>query len=73
MDDASLTPSAEAPASQLAEQNHLFSSAMAAKRRGDDAGTVRLCNELVARFPDSPLADQARAESASAAARLAQR
>ena len=59
------------PASRLAEQNRIFSAALAAKRAGNDADTVRLCDELVGRFPDSPLADQARAERAAAAARLA--
>jgi hypothetical protein len=62
---------AEPPnASELAEQNRLFLSAMSARRQGNDAETVRDCDELLARYPSSPLAPEARAERASAAARL---
>lgn len=61
---------AETPASQLAEQNRLFQAAMAARKSGDDRRVVQLCDELLRRYPSSPLAAVAESERASASARL---
>ncbi len=59
-----------APRSDLAEQNRLYEAAMAAKRRGDDAAAVSKLDSLLSRWPDSPLAEEARRERARAAARI---
>ncbi|MBI4701185.1 MAG: FecR domain-containing protein [Deltaproteobacteria bacterium] len=56
--------------STLAEQNQLFSAAMAARRRGDDAAAVAQLDELLRRFPESALAQDARVERARAMDRL---
>jgi ferric-dicitrate binding protein FerR (iron transport regulator) len=58
----------EAPtsaASTLAEQNDLFASAVAARRRGDRAAAVARLDDLLGRFPGGPLAGAARAERRS--------
>jgi hypothetical protein len=62
-------PSPPAPApietvsvSRLTEQNDLFSAAMAAERQGRHDFALRKLDELVARFPDGPLVESARAE-----------
>ena len=44
----------------LTEQNRLFQSFLDARDAGNDAVAVRYLDELLARFPDAPLADQAR-------------
>ncbi len=44
----------------LAEQNRLFQAFLDARAAGDDARAVRVLDELLTRFPDTPLADQAR-------------
>jgi hypothetical protein len=61
--------SARTSESDLARQNALYESAMAAKRRGDDAAVISALDSLLTRWPDSPLADEARRERARAAAR----
>ena len=48
--------------STLAEQNRLYQSALEARRRGDDARAVSILNDLLARFPQSPLTQEARIE-----------
>jgi hypothetical protein len=61
-------PSATAPPSlvrhpsHLAEQNNLFSAAMAAEHRGDHATAIGKLDELIRRFPSGPLVESARAE-----------
>ena len=56
--------------SDLARQNAVYEAAMAAKRRGDDKAVIEALDGLLARWPDSPLAEEARRERARAAARL---
>jgi hypothetical protein len=58
------------PSSTLAEQNRLYQSALEARRRGDDARAVVLLDELLTRFPGSPLAQEARVERVRALAKL---
>jgi ferric-dicitrate binding protein FerR (iron transport regulator) len=48
--------------SRLAEQNDLFSAAMAAERQGQHAAALRKLDELIARFPSGPLSESARGE-----------
>lgn len=57
-------------ASQLADQNRMFQAAMAAKRRGDDRAVVQTLDLLLARYPSSPLAQEARVERMRALGRL---
>lgn len=54
--------SARAPVAppSLAEQNRLFQAFLDARAAGDDAHAIRMLDELLTRFPDTPLADQAR-------------
>jgi hypothetical protein len=54
--------SVHAPAAppSLAEQNRLFQAFLDARAAGDDARAIRMLDELLTRFPDTPLADQAR-------------
>lgn len=55
--------SAEAErASALAAQNDLFAEAVARGRQGDAAGALRTYQELMSRFPGSPLAENAMVE-----------
>jgi len=49
-------------ASELAQQNALFSEATAARRRGDVATAMALYERLAARHPSSPLAESALVE-----------
>jgi ferric-dicitrate binding protein FerR (iron transport regulator) len=44
----------------LALQNSLFQTAITAVHRGDDREAVRLLDELLQKFPDSPLAPEAK-------------
>jgi outer membrane protein assembly factor BamD (BamD/ComL family) len=46
----------------LAEQNDLFSSAIASEHRGDHATAIRKLDELIQRFPSGPLLESARVE-----------
>jgi ferric-dicitrate binding protein FerR (iron transport regulator) len=50
------------PASQLAEQNDLLSSAMAAARAGQNDLAIRRLDALLSRFPEGPLGETARIE-----------
>lgn len=58
--------------SALAEQNRLFSAAAAARRSGDDRTSLGHLNQLLARYPGSPLAPEARVERFRALKRLGQ-
>jgi hypothetical protein len=51
-----------ADASTLAEQNDLFASALAARRRGDVGEAIRWLDRLIGRYPNGQLIDSARAE-----------
>jgi ferric-dicitrate binding protein FerR (iron transport regulator) len=54
------TASASAPhVSALARQNDLFAEGVAMRRQGDVSGALRAYDELIARYPDSPLAENA--------------
>jgi hypothetical protein len=48
--------------SGLGRQNDSFAQAVALRRRGDTAGALRAYQELIARFPSSPLAENAMVE-----------
>jgi ferric-dicitrate binding protein FerR (iron transport regulator) len=53
----------EAPASSdLPKENDLYERALAKKRAGDPRGSVALLDDLVAHYPNGPLAQSARAE-----------
>ncbi len=52
------------PTSTLAAENRLFAAAMRSKRAGDAAGAIRQLDELLRRYPGSPLAVAARSERA---------
>jgi len=49
-------------ASTLARQNNLFADAMTAKRAGDTHGALVALDELLKKYPGSPLAESAEAE-----------
>ena len=59
-----LAPSLASPSSvsRLAQQNDLFSAAMAAERAGQHELALRKLDELTARYPSGPLGESARAE-----------
>ncbi len=61
---------AAAPGSTLAQQNRLFQQAMAARRAGDDRRAIALLDQLLARYPGSPLEQDARVERFRALKRL---
>jgi hypothetical protein len=48
--------------SHLIEQNDLFASGVAARRNGDTQGALAAYGQLLARFPTSPLAENAMVE-----------
>lgn len=58
--------------SALAEQNRLFSAAAAARKAGDDRAALGHLNQLLARYPQSPLAPEARVERFRTLKRLGQ-
>jgi hypothetical protein len=58
--EARLTAPAPSPQPSLVDQNRLFQAFLDARNQGDDAAAIRALDELLARFPDTPLADQAR-------------
>jgi len=58
-DDARAIPER---ASALAEQNDLFAEGVALRRQGDVSGALRAYQNLIARFPKSPLAENALVE-----------
>ena len=49
-------------ASTLGAESQLFAASMAAKRRGDDQGALRLIDEFLGKYPASQLAQNARVE-----------
>jgi len=53
---------AEAPRSNLAQANALLASALEASRKGNDKLALARLDELLRRYPDSPVADNARVE-----------
>jgi len=60
---AAATPSqASAESSTLAQENDLYVAASRAARTGNDALALRTLNELLARYPNSPLAQNARVD-----------
>ena len=59
---AAVAAAAPSDPSTLAEQNDLFAAALAARRRGENAEAMRWLDRLIARYPDGPLIDSARAE-----------
>ena len=65
---ASRAPSAVP--SSLAQQNAIYARAMQAKQRGDDDRVLRELDILMQRYPDSPLAPDARVERFRALKRL---
>lgn len=62
--------SGETTASALAAQNKLYATALAARDRGDDRASLGYLNQLLARYPSSPLAPEARVERFRALKRL---
>jgi len=48
--------------STLVEQNDLFAAALDARRRGDTARAIQWLERLIARYPEGPLIENARAE-----------
>lgn len=67
---STVAPDRPLSASDLAEQNRLFQAASTARRTGDDRKAIALYDELLTRYPSSPLAAEARTEKNRAAARL---
>jgi hypothetical protein len=57
---------AAVPSSTLAEENELFRSALAARRRGDPGRAIELLDHLLSGYKTSPLVAEARAERARA-------
>lgn len=49
--------------SALTQQNDLFAAGVALRRQGDLSGALRAYQELIAQFPNSPLAENAMVES----------
>jgi ferric-dicitrate binding protein FerR (iron transport regulator) len=60
--ESARTPAPTSAVSRLAEQNDLFSAAMAAERQGQHDLALRKLDELVARYPGGPLSESARAQ-----------
>ena len=56
------TPAPPASVSRLAEQNDLFSAAMAAERQGQHDLALRKLDDLVEHYPGGPLSESARAQ-----------
>jgi hypothetical protein len=59
--------------SQLADQNDMYARALAARERGDSAGAIAAFDRLVAKYPSSPLAENAFAERMKILARITHR
>jgi len=51
-----------ASASELAAQNRMYRSALDARNGGNDAKAVRILDRFLAKYPDSPLAQEAEVE-----------
>jgi hypothetical protein len=54
--------SAKAAESTLAQQNRIYQGALEARRRGDHGRAIGLLDDLLSRYPKSPLAQEARVE-----------
>ena len=65
--------SASSDVSTLSEQNRLLAAALDARRRNDDAKAIVFLNELLRKYPSSPLAEDARVERLRCVERLGQR
>lgn len=66
-----LAPAARARSSDaLAQQNRILQAALGARSRGEDKVALRLLDELLTRYPKSPLAESARVERFRALRRL---
>jgi len=65
------TATAHQEESTLAEQNALFTAAVKARRSGEPGKAMGLLDQLLSRYPRSPLADQAKVERARALQDLA--
>ncbi len=59
-----------APETSLAAQNKVYAAALAARDRGNDSQAVALLDELLRRYPSSPLAPEARLERFRALKRM---
>jgi outer membrane protein assembly factor BamD (BamD/ComL family) len=71
--EAGSSPEASAKTMDLANQNVLFAEAKLARQQGDQARAVRLLEDLVRRYPSSPLSEDARVETFRALAQLGDR
>lgn len=60
--NAPAAKSAAAPTSRLARANDLFAEGVALRRQGDANGALRAYQEVMTRFPTSPLAENALVE-----------
>jgi TolA-binding protein len=60
--DASAPRSAPQPVSALTQQNDLFAEGVALRRQGDVHGALRAYQDVIARYPNSPLAENAMVE-----------
>jgi hypothetical protein len=58
---------------RLGEQNVLFAEAKRARTRGDQIGAVRILNDLIRRYPASPLSQDAHVETFRALAQMGDR
>jgi len=56
------TAASRAPVSSLGDQNDLFAEAIAAVRRGDASNAMATLDRFLARYPESPLAENAMVE-----------
>jgi ferric-dicitrate binding protein FerR (iron transport regulator) len=61
---AAMRGGARSPSSTLQAENALFAQAMAARRSGDDREAIRLLDELVREYPQSPLRPEAERQRA---------
>jgi FecR-like protein/outer membrane lipoprotein YfiO len=67
------SPEASARTMDLANQNMLFAEAKLARQGGDQVRAVRLLEDLVRRYPSSPLIEDARVETFRALAQMGDR
>ena len=65
--------SASSEVSTLADQNRLLGAALEARKRNDDGKAIVFLNELLRKYPSSPLAQEARVERLRCLERLGRR
>ena len=65
--------SSSSEVSTLSDQNRLLAAALDARTRNDDAKAIVFLNELLHKYPSSPLAEEARVERLRCLERLGQR